>query len=249
VTKNLPVPKNCDDLEKVVQQCSLAALNQYGQFQKAFMMASGIGQLRSMISDDMMDQIMPLMNTSLGFKTDKDPNQTDWKTKKPHIPYSKNIVKDCLIEAVLRGVQPVGNQFNIISAKCYITKEGFTHLLKNLEGLTELRLIFGVPTMKGDTGAIVEASATWKYNGTEDTYGPRQFGIKVNKAMGVDAIIGKCERKLRKSVYEQITGVNIVDGDVADLPVVNVTPDAKTSAADELNAQFEDNGEAGQEVE
>lgn len=242
-TNNLPVPKNCDDLENVVRQCSLAALNQYGQFQKAFMMAAGIGQLRKMISDEMMNQIMPLMNTSLGFKTDKDPNQTDWKTNKPNVPYSKEIVRDCLIEAVLRGVQPVGNQFNIISAGCYITKEGFTHLLKNLEGLTELRLTFGVPTMKGDNGAIVEASATWKYNGAEDAYGPRHFGIKVNKAMGVDAIIGKCERKLRKAVYEQITGVNIVDGDVSDLPVVNVTPENKVSAADELNAQFADNDE------
>ena len=134
-TNNLPVPKNCDDLENVVRQCSLAALNQYGQFQKAFMMASGIGQLRKMISNEMMDQIMPLMNTSLGFKTDKDPNQEDWKTKKPHVPYSKEIVKDCLIEAVLRGVQPVGNQFNIISAGCYITKEGFTRLLKNRKRL------------------------------------------------------------------------------------------------------------------
>ncbi len=223
----IPIPET-NDLEAVVKQCNLAALNEHGQFQKAFMMAAGIQRLRQMINPDMMKSIVALQGTSLGFKTDKDSNGG----------YDEKTVKDCMIEAVLRGVQPVGNQFNIIASRCYVTKEGFTHLLKNLPGLSKLNLKFGVPkTQQG--GAIVEASANWIFNGQEDSYGPREFAIKTNKYMGADAILGKCERKLRKAIYEQITGVQMIDGDVSDIPVTTVTPESKQSnAADELNAQF-----------
>jgi len=203
--------RKCAELENVVKQCSLAALADYGQFQKTFAMAAGIRKLKDMITDDMMKDIMPLQGSSLGFRTDKDKDGG----------YSMPVVKECLIEAVLRGLQPVGNQFNIVSARCYTTKEGFTHLMKTLPGLTDLKLTFGVPSMQ-QGGATVEASATWKYQGVADSL-TRSLGIRVNAGMGADAVIGKAERKIRAAVYAQVTGTVLSDGEAEQEPI-NITP-------------------------
>src|SRR6185312_14543869 len=83
-------------------------------FQMAHSIARGIAKLQTLITPDYMKEIMPLQNTSLGFKTDKADGG-----------YPVEVVKRCLIEAVLWGVQPWGNQFNIIASNMYITGEGF----------------------------------------------------------------------------------------------------------------------------
>ena len=225
-----------NNIEEILQQCSLMAISEKGQFQKAFMMAAGIKQLRHAITDEMMGLIMPLMNTSLGFKTDMDPSKKHWKTGIAPTPYSKAVVKDCLIEATLRGVEVTGNQFNIIASNCYVTKEGMTHLLKNLPGLADLRLKFETPKVM-DGGGIVEASGTWTFQGVKSGYDPRNFAIKINKSQGVDAIIGKCERKLRKAIYEQITGVNMQDGAITDNQG-DLKVSAKVESGSTLEAEF-----------
>jgi len=207
----IAIRKECNELENIVQQCSLAALADYGQFQKTFAMAAGIRQLKNLITDEMMKDIMPLQGSSLGFRTDKDSSGG----------YPLPVVRECLIEAVLRGLQPVGNQFNIISGRCYTTKEGFTHLLKTLQGLSDLKLSFGIPKMQ-QGGATVDAAATWKYNGAADSL-TRELAIRVNAGMGADAVLGKAERKIRAAVYAQITGTVLSDGD-ADQEPINVTP-------------------------
>lgn len=212
----IAIRKECADLENIVQQCSLAALADYGQFQKTFAMAAGIRKLKELITDEMMKDIMPLQGSSLGFRTDADKEGG----------YKMPVVRECLIEAVLRGLQPVGNQFNIISGRCYTTKEGFTHLLKTLPGLSDLKITLGVPQMQ-QGGAIVEASASWKYHGNPDSMS-RQFAIRLNTGMGADGAVGKAERKLRAAVYAQITGTVLSDGE-ADQEPINITPQKQQS--------------------
>lgn len=209
------IEQACTALTTVVKQCSLAALENAEQFPKAFAMARGIAQLRELITPELMKEIMPLMNTALGFQTDKNPSQIDYKTGKPHIPYTESVVKECFIESVLRGYSPVGNEWNILAGRCYVTKGGLGRKLKELDGLTDFKPFFGVPRMAGDKSAVVAASATWRMQGVPDKI-EREFSIKVNAGMGSDAIVGKAERKLRAAAYEQITGSRLTDGDADD---------------------------------
>lgn len=208
----IAIPNECNDLEAVVKGCSLSAVSEHGQFKKAFMMAAGVNRLREMITPAMLGQIMPLMNTALGFRTDRDPANCDRDGKKM-VPYHESVVKECLIEAVLRGLAPVGNQFNIISGRCYTTKEGFSALLKTLPGLSDLKITLGVPKTMGDKGAIVQASATWKMNGSPDKI-EREIPVKINAMMGSDGALGKAERKIKALIYGQITGTVLSDGEV-----------------------------------
>jgi len=134
-------------------------------------------------------------------------------------------VKECLIEATIRGVRPVNNEFNIIAGRCYLTKNGVAHLLREFPGLTDLRPRFGVPKMVGEKGALVAASAAWKLNGKPDSIEEREYPIRVNAGMGADAVLGKATRKLYAAIYAQLTGSEQMEGEVDDIETMrNVTP-------------------------
>ena len=189
-----------EQLEGISKERSLAVLGNVGQFKKAFMVASAIRNMKNLLTNEVMAPIMELQNTSLGFRADA--------------TYPVEVVKEAIIEASIRGLQPVGNQFNIIAKRCYITKEGFTYLMKNLPGLTDLKLIPSVPVMVAG-GATVKYKATWTYDGKPDSI-EREIPVKVNSGMGADAVLGKAERKIRAAIYGQITGTNISDGEVSE---------------------------------
>lgn len=201
------------EIEKVAAECNLDSIASLGSFKRAFALSRGIQQLRAMISDDMMSDVMSLMNTSLGFRTDRDP-QTSPGTE----PYGIEVVRECLIEASLRGLQPVGNQFNIISGRCYVTKEGFSHKLRELPGFAGLKMNFGVPRLT-QGGAIVECSATWQLDGKKSSI-TAEIPVRMNKGMGADAVLGKAERKLKARIFAQITGSEQPEGE-ADEPNVD----------------------------
>lgn len=176
-------------------------------FEKTYLVAEATSQLKKALTTEYMKPIMELQGSKLGFKADKN--------------YPEETVKNCLIEAVLTGVQPVGNQFNIIMGNCYITKEGFGYLLKNIEGLS-YEIIPQLPRIQTDKGSgAVVMKIRWTIEGKTNER-DIDFAIKVNSAMGADAVIGKATRKARAWLHSTITNTEISDGDINDLPVFDV---------------------------
>lgn len=183
-------------------------------FVESFKMATAIKEMRQALTPEIMQPAMELMNTPLGFRTDRDPTKRG-KDGQPIKSYPISVVKESCIEAMLRGIPLVGNCFNIIAGRMYVTKEGFSFLLAHkVKGMTDLKKQFSVPVNKSG-GAIVEASATWLMNGQPQSL-ERSIPVKVNAMMGTDAVIGKAERKLLASVYSQITGSSVSDGEAGD---------------------------------
>jgi hypothetical protein len=192
--------KTVEVLDKAAEM-GLSAASIQSKFEKAFTIAEAVSQLRAQLSPEMVKPIMSLQNTSLGFRTDKPAG------------YDDITVRDCVIEATLRGLNPCGNEWNIIAGRCYITKEGFQNLLRQVPGLS-YAIIPGIPHIK-ENGAIIEMEIRYKYNGKESTE-KLPVCVKVNTGMGADAIIGKATRKARAWLYSAITGQEIGDGDVQE---------------------------------
>ncbi len=167
---------------------------------------------------------MALQGTGLGFLTDKDVAKNG---EKPGYPITD--VKLVAIEAALMGAHWVGNEFNIISCRPYLTKNFFTRKLREFDGFTDLKLFPGVPVLAGEKGALVPYVATWKLNGVEDRIErlvtkladnreiDERICVKVNSGMGADAILGKAERKIKAAIYGRLTGSEVADGDVDDV--------------------------------
>ncbi len=181
-------------------------------FEKAYQIASAAGELQALLTPEYMKPIMNLQGNRLGFKTDKDIAQGGGKGT----GYPESTVKNCLIEAVLTGVQPFGNQFNIIAGNCYITKEGFGYLLARFPGLT-YKIIPQLPRIDSNKGsAAIVMEIEYSLNGVSKKESI-DFPIKVNAYMGADAVIGKATRKARAWLYNTINGTEIADGDIQDV--------------------------------
>lgn len=191
-----------------------------GHFGRAFQMAAAIRALHNAITEEMMKEIMHLQGTSLGFLTDKDKDGG----------YDVKVVKLVAVEAALMGAYWVGNEFNIISERPYLTKNFFTRKLREFPGLTDLKLSPGVPVLMGDKGALVPYVSTWRVNGQEMRIErlltklddkrdlDERICVKVNSGMGADAILGKAERKIKAAIYARLTGSDLTDGEVDDVP-------------------------------
>jgi len=182
-------------------------------FQKAHNVANAIGELKTLLTPEYMKPIMQLMGSRLGFRTDKDKN----KDGTPGPGYPEAIVKNCLIEAVLMGLQPTGNQFNIIAGNTYPTKEGLGSLLNTYPGLS-YKIICGLPKISNDkTSAAVDVTIEWKLQGHEKMQNVIPIPMKIDSYASVDSIIGKATRKARAWLMSNITGVEITDGEVEDV--------------------------------
>lgn len=176
----------------------------HGNLRRALILADGISKLRGMLDDKVMGKIMSLMNSPLGFKTDR-PSKTN-----PQL-YPKDVVRDCVISALLQGVCITGNEFNIIAESCYVTQNGYRRKVRELPGLTDLIFSPGVPTQhNGQT--VVRCALSWNLLGEQmqlrgaDGQPGLVIPIITNQYTSVDAIIGKATRKAYRAAFEQVVG-------------------------------------------
>jgi hypothetical protein len=199
------------DVIKSLNDTVISVLSTKGMegFERAFLIAEATAKLKNALTPAYMKPIMELQGNRLGFKTDLD---SDGGYKEP-------IVKNCLIEAVLTGVQPFGNQFNIIAGNCYITKEGFGYLLQNFPGLSYeiIPMLPRISMTNEKASAAVVMKISWSINNGETKTREIDFAIRMNKFMGTDAVIGKATRKARAWLFWTISGIEVGDGDATDI--------------------------------
>lgn len=210
-------------------------------FQKAFVMSSAIDVIKAQLSDEYMKPIMALQGSSLGFKTDMDTVKKQvsgkWVTEKGP-GYPMDIVRECLIEAIFLGLEVTGNQFNIIGGNMYPTREGFGAALDKMKGLKKNFEYKNIQQPAGQKVAYVTVNITWQFEGDVAKKQTIEFPIKSNDYTSYDALIGKAERKAKRWLYNTIKGTDISDGDVNDIPHVDLSnkEDGKLS---KLNSLYE----------
>lgn len=191
-----------------------------GALRRSFITGMGVKRLREMMDENVMTVLRSLMNTQIGFKTDM-PSKKDPQSR----PYGDDVLRDCAIEAMLKGVLWIGNQFNILAGRCYLTQEGYTYKLENMDGLSSFAFHPGVPRAIKDAGAVVRCNVSWTYKGVkgqliDETGKPGvDFAIKTDST--VDQILGKAKRKAYKLAHDTLVGVkNPHDDDDDAIPPV-----------------------------
>jgi hypothetical protein len=210
----------CTAIEKAVSECGVIAIRELPKFAQAIRMAKGMREMRLALTPDFVKHgLLPLAGSTLGFLTDLDSKPVESR-------YGIEVVRDCAIEAMIRGFNVVGNEFNIIAGRFYGTKNGYSRLVAEFPGLTDLVLQPGVPELKGDRGALVPFVAKWRLNGRADQIECKagqdgfdtRIPVKVNSGMGPDAILGKAERKILFRIYQRVNGSSYgaTDGEVGE---------------------------------
>lgn len=189
--------------------------NGAGSFEAELAVAQSIQDLRAALTPEVMRPIMGLMNTDLGFLTDRDPKRPA-KNGESVTPYSVEDVRDAIIEAKLRGFHCCGNEFNIISKRFYAAKNGLKRRCETWPGVTNLKILIGLPRNSRDgAGAVVPVVGSWEKDGQKDKI-ETEVAVKVNAFMGADAVVGKAERKLYKRIFDRLSGRVTPDGDASE---------------------------------
>ena len=184
----------------------LQIINNFGA---AFQAVNVVSLLRKALTDEVMDAVfMPLMNTKIGFLTDRNGRPNSRGEVKPL--YSKEIVRDAVIDAVAIGLLPTGNQFNIIAERMYPTKEGYTSLLRKLG----VKYFIEVSYDKSQTQGFAEipCKITYQYNGEKNGFSIIAT-VKKDNYSSPDQLRGKAERRAKKALYEYLTGCDFGDAD------------------------------------
>lgn len=216
-----------NDTATAIEQATASAVTAFngatdgGSILAALNLAAAVQDLRELFSrPEIQSRIQALQDTPLGFRTDRDPRIKNKKTGQANTPYPYDVVQEAAIEGLLRGLQLVGNQFNIISGRFYCTKEGFEALIKKLDFVTDFRPIIGVPQTKPG-GAVVECTATWLQNDKEQTL-TAVIPVKGDDYSGADQLIGKASRKFLRRCYEVMSGNSMPEGEAVE-PDAGVT--------------------------
>lgn len=206
-----------------------------GDVTAALAVAESIADLRTQFEDPAIKaRILALQDTPIGFRTDRDP-KINRKTDRPTVPYDWETVKDCVIEAMLRGLQIVGNQFNIIAGRQYITKEGFEYLIRRRQDVTLFQFTLGVPR-NVNGGVIVSGEASWHQNNTPRSL-KAELPVKQNEHGGVDQTLGKATRKLLARCYTAMTGTSVPEGDAEDADPAPQITQGSTAALPESTTE------------
>ena len=186
--------------------------------------AHALASLRRLITPEIMQQaVLPLMGTKIGFLTDRDADRDG--------PYPEAVVKDAVIEAFMAGVPLIGNRFNILGKRFYLTREGVAFKLDRFPGLT-YEISPSIPTderppeyvrmpdgksvlKKGE--ATVRVSVTWKVAGVDKEENCRllSFRVSVNRGMSTEAVQGKAWCRAAKWLWTKVSGydVAVTDGE------------------------------------
>lgn len=173
-------------------------------FSKTILSARCMAKFKAALTDDVMDPIMSLQGSPIGFRTDKDKEGG----------YPLTVVREVIIAAAMMGLMPVGNMFNIIAGRLYVTKEGFMFLLSGIEGLV-YDVEFGLPK-QSQGGSVVHAHVVWSIKGGEKKSMDWDIPIRVNAGQGADAVLGKAMRKACAKLYNKITNSTLSDADVTE---------------------------------
>lgn len=208
----------------------------------AIQQAAAMQTLRELMDSEVMAPIMAIQGCALGFKTDKDTQGG----------YPEHVVRDCAIEAMGRGASLTRNRFNIISARCYLTKEYMADRLDAVQGRGRWMFVHGLPQVKRGTvtrkdkqtqkmvqfegviGATVETLVKWQ-DGAEWREEKLVHDIKGDEWASPDSYLGKADRKCGAWLLARVTGERVPDGDADESVTVEGTArsvaDAPAAAA------------------
>lgn len=209
---------------------------------KSVITAATIQRMGELLTDEIMGKLfMPLMNSELGFKTDR-PVWKDGKEQKP--AYNIAQVRRVLIWGFLRGAYPLNNELNIISGQGMLVKNYFIRAIREFPGVSG-DPDYSASVVRHNMGKQfkVRAFASCRVNGRRleirDDAGKIGMEFDVTAFDGAaDALIGKAERRGLRALLRLLNGRSDDDDEPAgDIPAEKQLPAAKAPAPQDSDRQ------------
>jgi hypothetical protein len=174
-----------------------------------------------------------------------------WREDRPGT-YQAEAIRDVWVGALVKGALPTNDEVLIISGRAYYQKNFFRRKIAQLKGLTDLVILPGKVAMQVN-GALVEMTATCKMDGHDvkiARIGASAIPIRLNSGQGADAALGKAERKILCSLYNQLTGSAFAEGEAEETEFVGVMkPAVEVAPSVTVNFEHDNAPESQQQTE
>ena len=159
----------------------------------SFTAANVMLALRETMTDQVVERYFrPLAGQKFGFRTDQN--------------YPTEVLRSCIIDAILLGLAPTGNQFNIIKGNCYPTKEGYTNLLKKIGVDYKIEILPN--TSQDNSYAIMPCRVTYTYGTAKNVKWDKDIVIPKKGNENYDLLAGKANKRIKQALYEYLTGTD-----------------------------------------
>lgn len=195
-------------------------------------MATYLDALRKQFDEQILGMVKPLMNSKLGFQTDRDPAKGYQGG-----PYPDETIRDALLSGGLQGARFHGNEINIISGGLYLTREFYERMFCELEGVSHLEPpSLGIPretALQDKKYATINARLRFKLHGKQldlDFSGERAIVVVWNKGMSVDSLHGKARKRIYKYAHGYVTGTTFLEQDDTETVEGQVLIEAGTTS-------------------
>lgn len=187
--------------------------------ERTLLTAVATTQLREALKPMVRPVLMPLMNTPIGFDTDKNPAK-GWSGQS----YDEATVLECTTQAWLHGLPPTGNAFNIIAGGMYPRKEGYEGLLSTVCRFSATATVPAISDNLYQQGGYLNVPVLVQYRlHSEPEDAPARkfhqtYSVRLNKrnAVGVESCEGKAKRKAYRDLWHALSGVLLADADDPD---------------------------------
>ena len=184
--------------------------------------------LRSLMSPDIMAALGALAGSKSGFLIDR-PEK-----------YTQEMLKDLLVDAMLAGLSPIGNEINLIGGNVYATKEAYERMLRDIRCSYSVQ-IGNATVIQGDASArYFDAAASYQWRGESGRIEFRKteeidtrIAVKFNATDGPDTLRGKAESKLLRRLFKHLTGHAVASlADIDDTIEAQVVSQPRVAAFD-----------------
>jgi hypothetical protein len=212
-----------DAVAQAAQAYEIASADTTANIASALAAARAIALLRRQFTPPIVAELKELAGKSLGFFTDRDGKGG----------YSDAVIVECALEAGLRGLPFVGGCFGVVSGKVYVSKVGYRTLIRRMPNIANFQYSVGLPRKVAE-GAVSQCSASWTQDGAAREF-KAEIPVRTDQYTTVDALLGKCEKRLLARVFEQMSNRAIPEEDDA-VDIGPVGPGLELSAPKFLEA-------------
>ena len=238
------------EIDKIVEESIPFAVATSANFSASLKLAEAVGTLREIFHKHpgIKKTVEAMKDTKLGFLTDKSPKAMAYAKSqgKTVVPYTYEEITECCIEAMLNGYRITNNEFNVIAGGFYAAKNGKYRKIVDNPDVTDFKFTTTSPMYSPDgKSAKVQCFASWmqksqlvtlgtsdKDKGKEDTL---VFTVRVNSAMGEDAVVGKAISKLFSRVLMRLSGKIMSEATDVEFAEIKTPDGGRTLAIDEGN--------------
>lgn len=204
--------QNTAMMNQLISDCKILTSN-ISEYEKSLLYGHYLVQIKNQISGKVLEIVKDLMNTGIGFKTDKP-------------TYSDEIIKNCVTQAIMHGLRIHGNEFNILGGNFYATKEGLERIVNRNPDLERKIIIKSKGFKKSPETEIWALSFDYDFKlkdrqEIKDDVTVYVRGKQGNYEIPLDAVLGKARRKVLKTIYNQMTqGFFLLEDadDIDDIP-------------------------------